>query len=471
MSHLKYKRRSRQIGQGTNLGRDPSEQNLIKYVEGVYMKKQVLLGALVASTVLHGYQASAQDAGRPGRYPENPGQSLPAPPAPVQSRFQSSVGINDVSRKAGGTWYRVSLRENAILDSIEIRAVTSKLKIHQASLILSNGQRISVREFANTPVFGNGDIAVSESFNSAGPAIAVDLLLESYGGGTNISVTAKSSVNRVALSVAEQKDNGGVGAGSCSYNQDVTGTLSSISAELDKWSTRKSSYYSSSPEYALANEQIKIQAARLRLAAGSEEAKRTRVDVLTTLAESYTAKVGNYYSSSVEYSAYNDAAVELFNSLSAAVDRKLACGLSLKETLKLAEGFTAKVANYYSSSIGYAGFNNAAKRAYAAADVALVREAREKNMNYNELTQLMETMNQASSSYYSSSDAYKAYVSLAQKAGNMAIEDLRGCVGRLSADARFNAMVYLRGKQSSYYSSSIPYQTISTMLSILEKGR
>ncbi|WP_413944225.1 beta-sandwich domain-containing protein [Bdellovibrio sp. HCB-162] len=135
----------------------------------------------------------------PAPRPQQP--NLPPPPAPVQSLREGSVAINTVTRQSGGQWYRVLVTEPLTLDRVEVAATAVRVKIHEGSVVTQRGQRISIREFQNTPVFDAGSRAVSENLNVRERIVAIDLRMESYGGYAAVEVKALSNEGRPRLAL------------------------------------------------------------------------------------------------------------------------------------------------------------------------------------------------------------------------------------------------------------------------------
>lgn len=130
-----------------------------------------------------------------------PQPTLPPPPAPVQSLREGTVAINTITRQSGGQWYRVLVTEPLALDRVEVSALAVRVKIHEGIVVTQRGQRISIREFQNTPVFDAGSRAVSENLNIRERIVAIDLRMESYGGYAAVEVKALSNEGRPRLAL------------------------------------------------------------------------------------------------------------------------------------------------------------------------------------------------------------------------------------------------------------------------------
>ncbi|MEK2644619.1 beta-sandwich domain-containing protein [Bdellovibrio sp. BCCA] len=123
-------------------------------------------------------------------------QELPAIPAtpvvtePVQSQYAGSVAISEISRKSGGTLYKIDLQQPLSLLRLDLRVTNSQLKIHQATLVTENGQRIDVREYRNTAVLPTGSVTASENLNLSDRVISIEILAESYSAEADVMLTA-----------------------------------------------------------------------------------------------------------------------------------------------------------------------------------------------------------------------------------------------------------------------------------------
>lgn len=120
-------------------------------------------------------------------------QQLPALPqqtTTVQAQFAGSVSISEMSRKSGGTLYKVELKQALSLLRLDIRVTKSRLKILQATLITDAGQKVDVRQFNNTDVLATDSLNSSESLNQSDRIAAIEILAEAYGGEADIMLTA-----------------------------------------------------------------------------------------------------------------------------------------------------------------------------------------------------------------------------------------------------------------------------------------
>ncbi len=164
------------------------------------MKKQIVLGIFAATCALSAATPAFADYITPGPRPERP-LPPPPPPMPGQALREGTVTVSNITRQTGGQWYRVLVTEPLRLERIEVAALAVRLQIHDASVITQGGQRVPVRELQNTPVFDAGSIAISENLYLRERIVAVDLLMESYGGYAAVEVKALSSEGRPRLAL------------------------------------------------------------------------------------------------------------------------------------------------------------------------------------------------------------------------------------------------------------------------------
>lgn len=144
-----------------------------------------------------------QEPSRPPRYPEVPSRPTPPPPPPSsQARLEGAVQLNQITRRTGGEWFRVTLRSPVSLERIEIQALAAGVKIREASVYTVSGRRLEIREFTPTETFYAGDTAVSENLNlGRDPIQIIDIRAESMGGDADVLVRAISNENYPSLSV------------------------------------------------------------------------------------------------------------------------------------------------------------------------------------------------------------------------------------------------------------------------------
>lgn len=149
-----------------------------------------------------GYQGPGRhEPSRPPRYPDVPVRPNFPPPPPAYSGYQGNAQVNQVTRRSGGEWVRLSPNPATTLQSIEVRALSAAVKVHEAVLHTSSGRQIPVYELSSTPALYAGQ-AVMANLNAGEMIMAIDLRVESMGGYSDILVTATSSMTYPSLSVS-----------------------------------------------------------------------------------------------------------------------------------------------------------------------------------------------------------------------------------------------------------------------------
>lgn len=142
-----------------------------------------------------------QEPSRPPRYPDAPSRPNLPPPAPVQSSFEGTTQVSQITRRSGGEWVRIYLREAISLDRLEVRVLSAGMRIHEAVLHTDMG-RMTVRELTHTPSLYAGDMVISEGLSYGGRVQAIDIRAESMGGYADILVKAISNSGYPSLSVS-----------------------------------------------------------------------------------------------------------------------------------------------------------------------------------------------------------------------------------------------------------------------------
>jgi len=151
----------------------------------------------------NGGYGGRQEPSRPPRYPEVPSRPNLPPPPPAQSRYEGTATVSQITRRAGGEWIRLNLRDAVSLERLEVRALSAGVRIHEAVLYTTSGASIRVRELSPTPTFYAGDTAVSENLNLSYERIqSIDIRAESMGGYADILVRAISNSGYPSLGVS-----------------------------------------------------------------------------------------------------------------------------------------------------------------------------------------------------------------------------------------------------------------------------
>ncbi|WP_374028049.1 beta-sandwich domain-containing protein [Bdellovibrio bacteriovorus] len=112
----------------------------------------------------------------------------------VQRQYTGDVQVREVSRKKDGEIRKITLAEALTLQNMEIKARNARVKIHEVTLILANGQRSDVREYRNAAVLEINATASSGNLNLNQKVAAIEIRAESYGGISELSVKAVSDL-------------------------------------------------------------------------------------------------------------------------------------------------------------------------------------------------------------------------------------------------------------------------------------
>lgn len=125
--------------------------------------------------------------------PSNP-PPPPIPGGPGQGFNEGVVELNQITRKGGGQWYRVSLVRPVLLDRVQISVLSASVKIHEASLVMEDRNRVPLSLLTNTGVLQAGQSVQSEGLHThtGRRAILIDIRAESFGAYSDILVHALS---------------------------------------------------------------------------------------------------------------------------------------------------------------------------------------------------------------------------------------------------------------------------------------
>jgi hypothetical protein len=131
---------------------------------------------------------------------------LPPPPGPPRQSDQEYVGsvaIRAISRKAGGTVYRIDLVQPLPLQRFEIRVASQQLKVISAQATTDLQIQIPIERFSNTEVLDAGTVFASETLNQKDRISSIDLVMESFGAEADITLTAVTDKGIPALVLKE----------------------------------------------------------------------------------------------------------------------------------------------------------------------------------------------------------------------------------------------------------------------------
>lgn len=132
-----------------------------------------------------------------------PGAPPPIPGSPGQGLYEGVAQLNQITRKGGGQWYRVSLLQPISLSRLEISVLNASVKLHEVSVVTENRARVNVLALSNTPVVTAGQAIASEDLYLNSRVILVDIRAESFGAYSDILVHALSSEGTPQLVVGD----------------------------------------------------------------------------------------------------------------------------------------------------------------------------------------------------------------------------------------------------------------------------
>lgn len=447
------------------------------------MKNKLILGMLAAAAVMQTVNpAFAQDVNfnRPAPYPQAP--PMPPPP-PGQYLQEGTLEIQGISRRSGGEWYRISLRRAVSLERVEVAALAMRLKIHDASLITEGGQRVSIREFRNTAVFGVGSRAVSENLNLRQRIVAIDILAESYGGFADVRVTALSTDDRPQLVLGNLQSGGGNhggnhgggghqgghnGGGSvCNRRTDVTSSLARLDSEMDIWSSRKNSASYNSVEYNMADRELKATAARMVEIANSRQAKETRMESLEVLGALYFKKMNQQSYNSTQYNAYSEVGRAIFGAMSSGLKLALDCDIrTTTQLLARGDEYVGKMNTYSYNSVPYNAYSTMAQQVFAAAPNYYEQEVRRLDKTFMTIDDEMEANFKKMNSYSYNSVGYNSYAALMRKGVELSQANLRRLVVHMSSIQRYDLVKHFESRKNQHSYNSIAYNHYAAMKEI-----
>lgn len=175
------------------------------------MQRRLIASVLAAlSFVQNSAYADLSDLPNPADFDDEPTVQSPVveqKPEIQQTQYAGSLNISEMSRKSGGTLYKVELKQAISLARLDVRVTKSQLKILQTTLTTDSGQKIDVRALKNTAVLGTGSVASSESLNQSDRISSIEILAEAFGGEADVMLTALGAreIPKLALKVQQQE--------------------------------------------------------------------------------------------------------------------------------------------------------------------------------------------------------------------------------------------------------------------------
>lgn len=160
------------------------------------MKRSLLTGSLFVMTLVQGLaHAQIVDLPDPGSDTATPTQvtnSTPATPQ-TQTQFAGILRVGPISRKTGGTVYKIDFAKASRLQRLDVRVSSNRVKIYSTELVTASGNKISVRQLSTAAVLETNAVVNSENITLNENVTSVEILMEAYGGEADIILTAVAS--------------------------------------------------------------------------------------------------------------------------------------------------------------------------------------------------------------------------------------------------------------------------------------
>lgn len=137
----------------------------------------------------------------PGRPWPSPGPVRPPMPPPQERYYEDIVQISSVTRRAGGEWFRLTLRRPVSIENLQIMALSAGVKIHEARVYTVFGRTSYIPEFTPSRTFYAGD-RVSASYFTYERIQSIDIRAESMGGYADLRIRAVSNDDYPRLDVS-----------------------------------------------------------------------------------------------------------------------------------------------------------------------------------------------------------------------------------------------------------------------------
>lgn len=159
------------------------------------MKRSTVLMFLAGISLMHSSAYAVTDL------PDPTGAVVAA--ASTISAEQGFVGIAQVksmSRVAGGTTYRVNLKESQSLMSLQISSKAFRVKINQVSVVTDDGATVQVKAFKGQ-LLSKGESMASEKLNQSDRVKTIVIQAEAYDGEASMDVKVVADRRAPVLSL------------------------------------------------------------------------------------------------------------------------------------------------------------------------------------------------------------------------------------------------------------------------------
>lgn len=177
------------------------------------MKRQLMAGLLTLASLAHNSayadMLDLPDPGAPAEVtPTAPVTTAPAASATVttpQTQFVGSLALRELSRKSGGTTYKVDLKSALSLVRLDLRITQHQLKLLSVQLVNESGQKVNVRQLTGTGVLATNTLISSESLNQSERIASIEITAESFGGEADALLTVIADKEVPKLTLREEK--------------------------------------------------------------------------------------------------------------------------------------------------------------------------------------------------------------------------------------------------------------------------
>lgn len=153
--------------------------------------------------LLMGSSAHANVIDLPNPWEEQEGMAVPS--ETVQRNENSSVVINSISRKGGGTLYKVNLSPAIAVDEITLTTIAGKLTVLSTTVILETGEKVELKSLGKISSLEKGRAPVSEKTNLSKKIKQIEVLAESQGSEADLQLSLNSVSGKSSLALEKNK--------------------------------------------------------------------------------------------------------------------------------------------------------------------------------------------------------------------------------------------------------------------------
>ncbi|KYG61518.1 hypothetical protein AZI86_17575 [Bdellovibrio bacteriovorus] len=171
------------------------------------MKRSLLAGSLFVITLAQSL-ALAQLVDLPDPGGDTGGQTQVTPhnqaTPQTQTQYAGILRVGSISRKTGGTLYKVDFATAVRLQRLDVRVSSNRVKIYSATLVTTSGNKISVRQLSTSAVLETNAVVNSENITLNENVASIEILMEAYGGEADVILTALASSDVPKMSLRQE---------------------------------------------------------------------------------------------------------------------------------------------------------------------------------------------------------------------------------------------------------------------------